>query len=155
MHAPLGRAPRRDACDELARRLVTPDGLATATLLERGRRGAAGARAPQPPAQEAADAIAARYLGDTPGAIGIWKPATRETDDGDVAFERVDAAPPRAWGPPHERLATKRSLLPLRVILLGESTAAGWFYAPTLTPAAVLAAHLDAPRGRGIYNVLA
>jgi len=154
MDAVLGRDPRRDACDALARRLVTPDGLTTATLLERTRGAASDEGPPPPSAADVAETIAARYLGDTPAPIGIWTPTTPDTEDCDVAFERDAAATTRDWWPPHERLATKRSLLPLRVILLGESTAAGWFYAPTLTPATVLAEHLDASRGRGIYEVL-
>jgi hypothetical protein len=148
------RDPRREACDELARRLLTPEGIATAPPLEDARSPASDERAPLPSAEEAAEALATRYLGETASPIGIWKPRAPQTDDGDVVFVRDDAETTRDWWPPHQRLTTKSSLLPLRVILLGESTAAGWFYAPALTPTAVLATNLDAARGPGIYEVL-
>lgn len=143
------RDPRRDACDELARRLVTPDGLPE--LLDLVRAGHDDNRPPEPTAAQVARQLAARYLGDTPAPIGIWKP--EERDDGPV-FVRDEAAVTRDWWPPHSMLIPKRSLLPLRVVLLGESTAAGWFYAPALTPAGVLAEHLAASREPGIYEVL-
>ena len=147
-----GRDGRREACDALARRLVTPEGLETATLLDLVRAPRPEDTPPEPSPEEVAEAIAARYLGDTPGPIGIWKP---ETNDAQTVFVRDDSAATRDWWPAHERLTTKGSLLPLRVVLLGESTAAGWFYAPALTPAAVLrgapgrrarARHLRGPR---------
>jgi hypothetical protein len=43
---------------------------------------------------------------------------------------------------------------PRRVVLLGESTAAGWFYAPALTPARVLTQHLGEIAGEGRYEVV-
>ncbi len=142
-----GRDPRRAACDEQARRLLSPEGQATATLLDLVRAAAPSERT----AEEMADEIIARYLGDTPAPIGIWTPDTR---DGRLVFGRDEAAATRDWWPPHARLEPKRSLLPLRIVLLGESTAAGWFYAPELTPATVLGEQLTAARGRGIYEVL-
>ena len=143
----LGPDPRRAACDEQARRLLSPEGQATATLLDLGPDAAPSERT----AEEMADEIVARYLGDTPAPIGIWTPDTR---DGRLVFVRDEAAATRDWWPPHARLEPKRSLLPLRIVLLGESTAAGWFYAPGLTPATVLGEQLTAARGRGIYEVL-
>ena len=146
-----GREARREACDALARRLVGPESIAPAQLRELAPSGGTEPAAAAPSAEDVADEIVARYLGDAPGPIGIWKP---ETNDGDVVFVRDSDATTRDWWPPHARLAPKGSLLPLRVVLLGESTAAGWFYAPALTPAAVLTQHLDAARGPGIYEVL-
>ena len=145
-----GRDPRRAACEEQARRLLSPEGRATATLLDLAAAG--GTAAPsERAAAEIADEIVARYLGDTPAPIGIWTPDTR---DGQLVFVRDATAVTRDWWPPHARLAPKRSLLPLRIVLLGESTAAGWFYAPELTPATALGEQLTAARGRGIYEVL-
>ncbi len=143
-----GRDPRRDACDELARRLLSPEGQATGVSPE--LTGPVEAPAERTPG-EIADEIAARYLGEEPAPIGIWMPETR---DGRLVFVRDDTALTREWWPPHQCLEPKRSLLPLRIVLLGESTAAGWFYAPVLTPAVVLAERLAAARGLGIYEVL-
>ena len=145
-----GRDPRRAACDEQARRLLSPEGRATATLLDLAGAGSTAAPSERA-AAEIAEEIVARYLGDTPAPIGIWTPDTR---DGQLVFVRDATAVTRDWWPPHARLAPKRSLLPLRIVLLGESTAAGWFYAPELTPATVLGEQLTAARGRGIYEVL-
>jgi hypothetical protein len=146
-----GRDPRREACDALARRLVTPEGVDAATLREITTNATADDAPLEPTADAAAETIAARYLGDSAAPIGIWKP---QIHDDEVVFVRDPDAATSDWWPPHERLVAKRSLLPLRVVLLGESTAAGWFYAPALTPAAVLAAQLDATRGPGVYEVL-
>jgi hypothetical protein len=143
-----GRDPRRDACDDLARRLLSPEGQATGVSPE--LTGPVEAPAERTPV-ETADEIAARYRGDESAPIGIWMPDTR---DGRLVFVRDDTALTREWWPPHSRLEPKRSLLPLRIVLLGESTAAGWFYAPGLTPATVLAERLAAARGKGIYEVL-
>jgi hypothetical protein len=51
-------------------------------------------------------------------------------------------------------LAPKRAPLPLRVCLFGESTAAGYLYAPHLTPAQVLEAQLRAVAGAGACEVI-
>ena len=88
-----GRDPRRAACDEQARRLLSPEGQATATLLDLA--GAGGTAAPsERAAAEIAGEIVARYLGDTPAPIGIWTPDTR---DGQLVFVRDAAAVTRDW----------------------------------------------------------
>jgi hypothetical protein len=51
-------------------------------------------------------------------------------------------------------LTPKRPGGPRRVVLLGESTAAGWFYAPAVTPARVLERHLGEMVGDGRYEVV-
>jgi hypothetical protein len=146
---PPARDPRRQASDAQARRLVAAEGGAELRELLRAR--ATGGDEPAPrPAADVAHEIAERYRGDTPAPIGIWRPAD---ESGDL-FVRDDDAATRDWWPPHAHLAPKRSLLPLRVVLLGESTAAGWFYAPGLTPARVLEQQLAAARGAGIFEVL-
>ncbi len=71
-----------------------------------------------------------------------------------VAFEREETALTNDWWAHTERLLPKSSLLPLRVVLLGESTAAGWFYAPETTPARVLEGQLRAARGPRSFEVI-
>jgi hypothetical protein len=143
-----GRDPRREACDAQARRLATPEGRVELVAL-------AAAADRDAPAERAADAVAreivARYQDDTPAPIGIWRP---EEHGDELVFVRDEAAPTRDWWPPHATLAPKRSLLPLRVVLIGESTAAGWFYAPAVTPARVLARQLERARGPAIFEVV-
>src|SRR6185503_20679168 len=51
-------------------------------------------------------------------------------------------------------LRRKRAELPLRVVLFGESAAAGYLYAPHLTPAQVLEAQLRAAGGEGAFEVI-
>ncbi len=149
------REGRKQACDELARLLSTPGSVETAALLDLVQgsgRGEPGRAAPaERPADDVAREIVRKYLGDTPAPIGIWQPTAA---GGDLLFVRDDSAPARDWWAPHATLVPKRSLLPLRLCLLGESTAAGWFYAPALTPARLLAETLTAGRGGGIWEVL-
>jgi hypothetical protein len=52
------------------------------------------------------------------------------------------------------KVGPKRSLLPLRVVLLGESAAAGWLYAPEVTPAKMLAAELERASGPRVFEVI-
>jgi hypothetical protein len=49
-------------------------------------------------------------------------------------------------------LAERRD--PVMVCLLGESTAAGWFHAPAMTPARMLQYQLDALRGEHLFEVI-
>ena len=51
-------------------------------------------------------------------------------------------------------LEPKQSLLPLRIVFLGESTAAGWLYAPEVTPARMLNAELERACGPRIFEVI-
>ena len=52
------------------------------------------------------------------------------------------------------RVGPKSSLLPLRICFLGESTAAGWLYAPELTPAKMLDAELGRACGPRVFEVV-
>ncbi|MGD2115698.1 MAG: hypothetical protein PVG07_11630, partial [Acidobacteriota bacterium] len=94
-------------------------------------------------------------VGDTPRPISIWRPAT------------VDGAP--AWvrpepGPLGDHHATTRVLRPKgsravrRICLLGESAAAGYLYAPHVTPARILSrilqVDLRAADGAAGYEVI-
>lgn len=83
--------------------------------------------------------------------ISIWQP---RQIDGETVFVRPD---PHPLGDHHAAvkvLRPKRSLLPLRVALFGESVAAGYLYAPHLTPAQVLAAQLRAAGGADNFEVI-
>src|SRR5262245_8783950 len=87
--------------------------------------------------------------------IGPWKPTNL---DGELAFVR-DAPGPLGddWAPVRV-LRPKRTgafgTVPRRVCLLGESAAAGFFYAPHATPARALEAHLGAAAGEGQFEVI-
>ncbi len=87
---------------------------------------------------------------DSPTPIGIWLP---ETLDGKQVFVRPDAARLGDDWAPRKRLIPKTTPLPLRVCLIGESTAAGFFYAPHLTPAQVLEDQLTEIKGARAYEV--
>jgi hypothetical protein len=87
----------------------------------------------------------------TPSPIGVWLP---QVVNGERVFVRPEAA---MWGDdwsPRKCLVPKTTPLPLRVCLIGESTAAGFFYAPHLTPAMVLEDQLREVKGAGAYEVV-
>ncbi len=87
----------------------------------------------------------------TPSPIGVWLP---QVVNGEQVFVRPEAA---MWGDdwaPRKCLVPKTTPLPLRVCLIGESTAAGFFYAPHLTPAMVLEDQLREVKGAGAYEVV-
>jgi len=88
---------------------------------------------------------------DPPSPIGVWLP---ELVNGEQVFVRRDAP---LWGDdwsPRKCLVPKSAPLPLRVCFIGESTAAGFFYAPHLTPAMVLEDQLNHVMGAGAYEVI-
>ncbi|RMH22928.1 MAG: SGNH/GDSL hydrolase family protein [Acidobacteria bacterium] len=136
-----GRDARRELADELAELLATPEGMRTARLLQvlglLGAPGAGGDDREEPG-------------GDEPRAIGIWQP--RQVD-GELIFERP---PPHPLGDHYAATRVLRAAKPAgrrRVVLLGESVAAGYLYAPHLTPAMVLDRHLRRAAGEA-YEVV-
>jgi len=149
---------RRDASDELARLLHEPQGLRLFRLRQQVLFREADARpdsaAPEMAAPETAPIATAPAAedSDAPVPIGIWNP--QEVDGETMFVRKVDPGPTGDFWPPHATLAPKQGLLPLRVCLLGESTAAGMFYRPHLTPAHVLQAHLDAIAGPDLFEVV-
>lgn len=149
---------RRRLCEEVARTLATEEGLRQARLMQSlelalptapsavpgpaDRRDALGA------AREAA-ARALRPKGPPPPVpIGPWRPR-----DGGLEFVREPPGPGDPW-PPQEVLRPAAPGGPRRVVFLGESAAAGWFYAPVLTPALVLERQLRAAAGEGAWEVV-
>lgn len=143
----------RDDADSLAARLTAPRGNRRETLDVIQTLWAANAHAQHPlhvdPRQHAATLLA-RFNGATPAPIGVWTP---QVDAVGLRWVRDDAAPNAAWWSPTPVLEPKHALLPLRVCLLGESTAAGWFHAPSMTPARMLQHQLDSVRGQGLFEV--
>src|SRR5215471_13749457 len=86
-----------------------------------------------------------------PWPISIWQP--------------LEAARGRVWRRPerlllgdhyaaHSELRPKTAPLPLRVVMFGESAAAGYLYAPHVTPAQVLEAHLRHVGGPAAFEVV-
>jgi hypothetical protein len=149
-------------CEDLARTLATEEGLRQARLMQSlelalpaAPSAAAGAGGDKRDALAAAREAAARVLrpkGPPPAApIGPWRPQDR---DGEVVFVRADAPGPGDPWPPHETLRPRGAGGPRRVVFLGESAAAGWFYAPLLTPALVLERQLRAMAGDESWEVV-
>ena len=129
--------PRKEVCRELAERLATPRGLRTARLLQ--MQGLLS-----PPKAGGTPALP----GPPPWPISIWQP---QQIDGELAFVRPDPGPFGDHYAARKVLRPKTSELPLRVAFFGESVAAGYLYAPHLTPAQVLEAQLQA---QGSFEVI-
>jgi hypothetical protein len=129
----------RDLLDSLAALLATPEGLRTARLLQAaGLLG--GAPAPEP-----------RPLPRPPEPISIWQP--REVDF-ETVWVRPDPQPLGDHFAATKVLWRKKAQLPLRVAFFGESVAAGYLYAPHVTPAQVLERHLQEIGGENNFEVI-
>jgi hypothetical protein len=125
--------------DALADLLATPEGLRTARLLQGA--GLLGAPAlPEP-----------RSRPRPPEPISIWEP--RELD-GETIWVRPDPQPLGDHFAATKILRRKTAELPLRVGFFGESVAAGYLYAPHVTPARVLEAQLQTTGGSGNFEVI-
>lgn len=130
----------KDPFRELAERLATPAGLRQARLLQMA--GLVGAPAPAPMPSP---------FPRGPHPISIWQPAEI---DGERAFVRPDPGPFGDHYAAQKVLRPKRAELPLRVGFFGESVAAGYLYAPHLTPAQVLEEQLRAVGGHDNFEVV-
>src|SRR6202035_2884533 len=86
-----------------------------------------------------------------PEAISIWEP--REVG-GEQVFVRPDPLPLGDHYADVKVLRPETPELPLRVVLFGKSAAAGYLYAPRLTPAKVLAAQLGAVGRADCFEVI-
>ena len=86
-----------------------------------------------------------------PEAIGIYEP---RRVGGRIVFVRPDPGRLGDDWPPRTELEPKVSASARRICFIGESTAAGFYYAPHLTPAAVLEHVLNAVKGAGTYEVI-
>jgi hypothetical protein len=83
--------------------------------------------------------------------ISIWQPAEV---DGEPVFVRPDPLPLGDHYAAVRVLRPKKAELPLRVGFFGESVAAGYLYAPHLTPARVLESQLRAAGGDDNFEVV-
>jgi hypothetical protein len=126
----------RTLAEKLADLLKTMEGQRTVRLLQ-----AAGLLVTPPPAPPSPP----RSL---PEPISIWAP--RE----DGTWARPDPLPLGDHYATRKVLAKKTAELPLRVAFFGESVAAGYLYAPHLTPAQVLEGQLRAAIGRDDFEVI-
>ncbi len=144
MNQPQTPDTREALCRELARLLAQPDGLRVARYMQM-----AGLVEPRPRASERAGKRAEPSGEAKP--ISIWIP--REVD-GKTVFVRPDP------GPFGDHYATRRVLDPQkpegtrRICFFGESVAAGYLYAPHLTPAMVLQDQLASLGGNPAFEVL-
>jgi len=86
-----------------------------------------------------------------PEPISIWQP---RQIGGEVVFVRPDPLPLGDHYAAVKELRPKKTELPLRVGFFGESVAAGYLYAPHLTPARVLEAQLRAAGGEASFEVI-
>jgi hypothetical protein len=125
--------------DDLAALLATPEGLRSARLLQ-----AAGLLG-KPPAPEP------RPLPHPPEPISIWQP---QEIDGETVWVRPDPQPLGDHFAATKVLRRKQAELPLRVAFFGESVAAGYLYAPHVTPAQVLQAQLREIGGENNFEVI-
>jgi len=156
--APDAAEQAKQACRELARRLATPEGARAARALQR----AGELRLPAPalalPGEPGAgdDAALASVLPDSAAPrrarpISIWQPRGAGSE---LVFMRPEPLPLGDHFAARREIRPKRTPLPLRVCLFGESAAAGYLYAPQLTPAGVLEAQLRAVAGEGAAEVI-
>ncbi len=133
---------RKTSSDTLAALLATPEGLRTARLLQAaGLLAAPAVMAPQP-------------IPRPPEPISIWQPQPSRDTEGETVWVRPDPQPLGDHHAAAKTLRRKVSELPLRVGFFGESVAAGYLYAPYVTPARVLEAQLQAVGGDGNFEVI-
>jgi hypothetical protein len=90
-------------------------------------------------------------MADAPRPISIWQP---RRVDGELAWVRPEPGPFGDHYAARRVLRPRQGPLPRRICLFGESVAAGYLYAPHLTPAGVLAAQLRQVAGAGAYEVI-
>lgn len=132
----------RDLAKELADLLSSLEGQRTVRLLQ-----IAGMLAAPPPLpRQGGEGGRDQPAGAQP--IGIWVPQA------DGTWVRSDPGPFGDHYATRKVLARKTAELPLRVAFFGESVAAGYLYAPHLTPAQVLEGQLRAAIGRDDFEVI-
>ena len=166
-------SPAKEASRALAQRLATPEGVRAARLSQRE----GTLRLPEPALPLPALPLPAPPLPATAvEAAGADQPLASQLVPPEAPRPPRPARPISIWQPRGEgaglvfvrpqplplgdhfaarlELRPKRAPLPLRVCLFGESAAAGYLYAPHLTPAGVLEAQLLAVAGEGAAEVI-
>ncbi|HYG62730.1 MAG TPA: hypothetical protein VEL74_09120 [Thermoanaerobaculia bacterium] len=139
-----GDDPRKRRSRELAERLAMPEGLRAARLSPHPL---APSPIPSPQPGEGEGPKGRR----APEPISIWQPQMLEDS---LAFVRPEPSPLGDHHAATRVLRPKRAELPLRVCFFGESVAAGYLYAPHLTPAGVLERQLRAVGGADNFEVI-
>ena len=119
----------------LAAQLGTPDGLRTARRLQ--REGFFDEDDPAP--------FSAAPMRSGPKPISIWQP--REID-GELVFERPVPLVMGDHFAARKQFPARKEPGSRRICFFGESVAAGYLYAPYLTPAAILHDYLRASSGK-------
>lgn len=149
--------PRKEACRELAQGLASEEGLCLARRLQMAGLMAAGpvARGREGRVREAREDREGEEGGEVeakgPRPISIWRPESR---GGETIWVRPAPGPFGDHYAVREVLYPRRGATPRRVAFFGESAAAGYLYAPHLTPARVLEAQLRAVAGEAAYEVI-
>ncbi len=127
-----GDDARRASSDAVARALADPSGLADARRLQQ-----TGALDP-PRARSAASASESQAR--SPRPISIWRPKGAPDLPSDArVFERPAPKPFGDHYADRRRIRAAKPAGTRRVCFFGESVAAGYLYAPTVTPAKLLA----------------
>ncbi len=145
--------PRKLACDELAERLSTPEGLRTARLLEL-------TDILSPPPQTVSNSEPAQESLPTstnPLPISIWHPVALKLTDSEEARPQFQRPQPPPLGDHHARRSVIEARKPSgtrRVCLFGESVAAGYLLAPHFTPAEELERRLCQMNGDTDFEVV-
>ncbi len=129
------RDPRHEVCDELAELLATEEGARTARLLQM-----AGLLGPVARTEEEIDGEGPAEVGDRPAPISIWQPVKR---DGERVFVRPEPRPTGDHYAQRRTIPARKADGRRRLAFFGESAAAGYLYAPLLTPAGVLEERLN------------
>lgn len=139
--------PRRRACDELADLLATPEGLRTARLLQLTE----VMGAPQPASEPEGEAETGAPKAKEGRPISIWQPRTRGEEQ---IFERPAPLPLGDHYAAGRTIVAAKPSGVTRICFFGESVAAGYLYAPRLTPAGVLERLLGSGVGEGVFEVI-
>jgi hypothetical protein len=139
---------KKAACEELAEHLATREGLRTARLLQQAKLLNALPAKPEPE-------LPSPQPRRGPHPISIWQPRSEENaGKNETVWVRPEPGPFGDHFATRRELRPKRSELPLRVAFFGESVAAGYLYAPHLTPAGVLEEHLRTAGGDANFEVI-
>lgn len=139
--------PRRAASEELARLLARPEGQRLARLLQ--RQGTLDP--PRPPGSASAPPPGEAA---SPRAVSLWRPEGVGEDGAPSRWVRPEPLPSGDHYAARRVIEARRGELPRRICFFGESAAAGYLYAPHLTPAGVLEEQLQAVAGVGSWEVV-
>ena len=142
----------KDQCDRLASLLKSPEGIRTARLLQRNGFFQQNHSGPtETPTTTAAEPAGGSQTGPRRRPISIWQPGKI---NGEEVFVRPDPLPLGDHYATRTTLRVHKRPGVRRVCFFGESVAAGYLYAPHLTPARVLEQQLSTVAGEAKYEVV-